>query len=133
MDVDLTIRYSDDRLCEVVGCQLQTTQRFIGSSPAVRTSARALPRRCRKPAASTRSLLGPIGIAATMLKSLRPIFRNRVSRRPAPPPVFRFEEFCTVSPTQILNRLIRAKVGANGGLRADSSVVSTFLNDGSGA
>jgi len=41
MDVDLTIRYSDDRLCEIIACGRTPQRRFIGLPPAAQTSARA--------------------------------------------------------------------------------------------
>jgi hypothetical protein len=54
--------------------------------------------------------LGPIGIAGMTPKSLQRIFSEQISRQPALPPVLRNSEVCTVSPTEILNRLSRARV-----------------------
>jgi hypothetical protein len=60
MDVDLTIRYSDDCLCEILHPGRTTLRRYTGLSPAARTSARASPRECAKHVASMKSLRGRI-------------------------------------------------------------------------
>jgi len=78
MDVDLTIRYSDDRLCEIIACGRTPQRRFIGLPLAVQTSARASPRQCRKHAASSKSPFGRIG-GALMLD---PGQRRRAEDKP---------------------------------------------------
>ncbi|HEY4445533.1 MAG TPA: hypothetical protein VGN30_14700 [Steroidobacteraceae bacterium] len=68
MDVDLTIRFSDDRLCEVIVCGPYEGSRIIGSSPAAQTSAKASPKRSGRRAAFKNLTLGPIGDVAATLK-----------------------------------------------------------------
>jgi hypothetical protein len=61
MDLDLTIRYSDDRYARSSLPDLTPQHRFIGLSPAEQTSVRASPRRCVKRDSCLTMTLGPIG------------------------------------------------------------------------
>jgi len=82
MDVDLTIRYSDDRLCEIVVCRPGDDTPLYWVVTDAQTLAKAS--RCGKHSGFTRSPC-PIGIAATTLKSLRRICiptLTRDSKRP---------------------------------------------------
>jgi hypothetical protein len=68
MDVDLTIRYSDERLCEIVASRPDSRSTALtGLSPAARISARASPKRCVKLVACMKSPRGRIEAGEAML------------------------------------------------------------------